>query len=65
VDGVLLRVVRVLLARHLEDGGRGALERLERRADHVGDILVNDDDGNVVALGEAVESLFNLGRRCL
>lgn len=53
---VLLRVVRVFLARDLEDCGERGGICVDAMSDLVGDMLVDEDDANVLALrGEGLE----------
>jgi hypothetical protein len=53
---ILLRVVRMVLARYLEQARKRSRVALDAVAYLVGDVLVDEQDGNVFALrSEAVE----------
>lgn len=52
-DGVLGRVVGVLLGRDLQHGGDGLHVRVDGVADHLSDELVDQDDADVTASQEA------------
>ena len=63
--GVLVRVVGLVLGRYLQYRGYGLVVPLDKVPDLVCNVLGDDDDRNVLALGEAREGRLDLLRRCL
>ena len=63
--GVLVRVVGLVLGRYLQYRGYGLVVPLNKVPDLVCNVLGDDDDRNVLALGEAREGRLNLLRRRL
>lgn len=63
--GVLVRIVGLVLGRDLQYRGYGLVVPLDEVPDLVCNVLGDDDDRNVLALGEAREGRLDLLRRCL
>ena len=63
--GVLVRVVGLVLGRYLQYRGYGLVVPLDEVPDLVCNVLGDDDDRNVLALGEAREGRLDLLRRRL
>lgn len=65
-DAILCRVVWVILGRDLEERREGLRIPVDDGTDLLGDVLVDEQDRNVLALaGEVVECLFDIRDRCL
>jgi len=60
-DGVLVGVVGGVFARDLQDGGDRGAVGVNQVPDHLGDVLVDKDDVDVVALDEHLQSVLNVG----
>lgn len=65
-NGVLGRVVRVVLGGDLQHRGNGSGVRVDNVTDQLGQVLVDQDDVDVVALNEPLEAVLQLahGRVC-
>ena len=60
-NGILARVVRVILRRDLENGGHGCRVTVDRVSDQLGHVLVDEDDVDIVATDEALQRVFDVG----
>ena len=57
---ILLRVVRMVLARDLQQARKRLIVRIHLASDHIRNVLVDEHDGDVFALrGEGVEGGFD------
>ncbi|KAI3476459.1 hypothetical protein L1887_61957 [Cichorium endivia] len=65
-DAILCRVVWVILGGDLEERREGLRIPVDDGTDLLGDVLVDEQDGDVLALaGKMVECLFDIRDRCL
>ncbi len=58
-NGVLTGIVRVILGRDLQNGRNGILVAIDHETDHVGNVLTDEDDGNVFTCSEFLERVLD------
>lgn len=59
-NGILGRVVRMVLGRDLEHSRNGSSVRVNDVPDQLGKVLVDQDDVDVVPFDESLEAVLNL-----
>lgn len=64
-NGVLASIIRVVFGWDLEHSRHGGGVRVDHVPDQLCDVLVDEDDVNVIALDEPLETLLNLAHCCV
>ena len=64
-DIILLRVVWVFLARNLQDSWNGRVIILQNVSDAIGNVLINENNSNILPLGEIPKGRLHLCELCV
>lgn len=59
-DIVLLGIVWMFLARNLQDSRNGCIVILQNMSDAIGDMLINENNSNILPLGEIPKGRLHL-----